>query len=93
MTMTKLELVTTIARQHDISRDKASAILDDITALWVTALEETGEAKIQNIGTLKLAQRAARPGKNPATGEPIQIPAAIVVKLTTTKTLKERLNP
>ncbi len=50
------------------------------------------DVRIPDFGTFKVAKRKAREGRNPATGETIQIPASIVPKFTPAKGLKDLLN-
>lgn len=63
-------------------------LMNDIGA----SLLHEGEAKLPGVGVLKVAQRAARTGRNPISGNAIEIPAKAVVKFTTTKDLREALN-
>ena len=65
-----------------------TTLMNDISA----ALLENGEAKLPGVGTLKVAHRAGRTGRNPSNGKPIDIAAKTVVKFTTTKDLSDALN-
>lgn len=90
--MTKHELIVALSHNHNITRDKANAILADVINFQLHDLLENGEVVLHGLGKLKIAERAARLGRNPKTGETIHIPAQKSVKFQITKTLKNELN-
>ncbi|EBA6160059.1 HU family DNA-binding protein [Salmonella enterica] len=90
--MTKYELIGTLAERNHLTRDKADAFLNDLAELMIDEILTNGVVKIHGIGQLKLVQRAERVGRNPKTREEIVIPASNVLKFSTTKVLKDRLN-
>lgn len=90
--MRKPDLAAVIADKADIPADKAnevlSAILDEIT----NALSRKENVSLIGFGTFETRHRSARTGKNPQTGEPIQIAASNTVGFKPGKALKESLN-
>ncbi|EDY2030061.1 HU family DNA-binding protein [Salmonella enterica] len=90
--MTKRDLIVSLSDTYLIPRDKVTALLNDLTDKYVQEILTTGETRIYGIGTFRVVERAQRKGRNPKTGKPCVIPAANVLKFSTTKTLKEQLN-
>jgi len=91
--MTKAELVRFVAEKLEWTTKQSAAIFDLLTA---TALQETkknGEFTIPGLGKLVKAQRAARIGRNPQTGESIKIKAKTVVKFRVAKAAKDAIAP
>jgi len=90
--MRKPDLAAVIADKADIPADKAnevlSAILDEIT----NALSRKENVSLIGFGTFETRHRSARTGKNPQTGEAIQIAASNTVGFKPGKALKESLN-
>ena len=90
--MRKPDLAAHIADQADLPNDKAndvlSAILDEIT----NALSRNESVSLIGFGTFEPRKRSARSGKNPQTGETIQIAASTSVGFKPGKALKDALN-
>jgi DNA-binding protein HU-beta len=87
MAMTKSQVYATLADKSGLSKKQVRAFLDDLAEL---AYQEAPNGfTIPGIGKLVLVNRAARMGRNPATGETIQIPAKKVVKFRVAKACKE----
>ena len=86
-TMTKSATITILSQKAALSKKQISELLDHLLVL------ATKEAKngfvIPGFGKLVLANRKARMGRNPQTGEPIKIPAKRVVKFRIAKSLKD----
>jgi len=89
---TTTELVAAIAAAACTTKADAQTFLDAFKAVTTTALAEDKEVQIAGFGTLKPKHRAARLGRNPATGESIQIDASTGVSFTPAKALKDALN-
>lgn len=95
--MTKQELT---ARIHNdlqmsgtpISKTQVSAVLERFGKVATANLGSGIDVPLPGIGKLKASQRQARTGRNPATGDAIEIPAKVTVKLATSKALDEALN-
>ena len=91
--MTKAELVRFVAEKLEWTAKQSAANFDLLAA---TALQETkknGEFTIPGLGKLVKAQRAARIGRNPQTGESIKIKAKTAVKFRVAKAAKDAIAP
>ncbi|MER7014449.1 HU family DNA-binding protein [Saccharopolyspora sp. NPDC000359] len=92
MALTKDQLVTEIAEAVDVSKTSARAALDALTEIVADQLTSGGEVTLPGFGKFKVADRPARTGRNPATGESIEIAAKRVVKFVPAKALEDSLN-
>lgn len=85
--MTKATTIAALAQKVNLTKKQVSEVLDQLLSL------ATKEAKngfvLPGFGKLVLANRKARMGRNPQTGEPLKIPAKRVVKFRLSKTLKD----
>ena len=90
--MRKPELVDAIADQADISKDKANQALNAMLEAITNALQSEDTVNLVGFGTFLQRSRAARTGKNPQTGEPIQIAASNTVAFKPGKALKQAVN-
>ena len=89
--MSKSALVAHFAKKFDLKKKEAAAIFEELARL---AYKEARNAfTIPGIGKLVLVERKARMGRNPKTGEAIQIPAKTVVKFRVAKACKETVLP
>ncbi|MCC2641939.1 MAG: hupB [Nitrospira sp.] len=87
--MTKSQIADHLAGKAEITKKTAVQLLDDLAAL---AYREAKNAfVVPGIGKLVLANRKARMGRNPQTGEPIKIPAKRVVKFRVAKMAKDSI--
>jgi DNA-binding protein HU-beta len=91
--LTKAQIVSYFAKKFDLSKKVASSIIDEMAALAVAETKKAGAFTFPGIGKLVLVRRKARLGRNPATGEPINIPAKTVVKMRVAKACKEAIVP
>ena len=91
--MTKSQIVSHFAKQFEISKKMASAIIEEVAAKAVSETKKTGSFTLPGIGKLVLAKRKARMGRNPGTGEVIKIAAKTVVKMRIAKAAKEAIVP
>lgn len=90
--MTKAELVDKIYVKAALpSKAKAEEALDAVIACLTDALAAGESVTFTGFGSFKVNERAARKGRNPRTGEEIEIPASKVVKFTPGKTLKDAI--
>ena len=95
--MTKKEMAQKLAKECDLSQQKALEVLttlfDATDGQGIIAQELDGEHKvtIPGFGTFSTRERAERQGKNPANGETITIPKRRYVHFSPGKTLKERI--
>jgi DNA-binding protein HU-beta len=90
--MKKEELVAFVSEKADITRKSAGEAVNAILEGITSALEKGDSISLTGFGSFKAVKRAAREGRNPSTGEKIQIPASRGVKFTPGAVLKERVN-
>ena len=91
--LTKAQIVSFFAKKFDLSKKSASSIIDEMAGLAVAETKKVGAFTFPGIGKLVLVKRKARVGRNPATGEPINIPAKTVVKMRVAKACKDAIVP
>jgi DNA-binding protein HU-beta len=87
-TVTLKHLGAALADSHEIAKKQAEAILNDLVALVTKHLKKGDRIRIVGLGILQVRRRAARMGRNPATGEPIKIKASKKVAFRAAKDLK-----
>lgn len=91
--MTKAELIDMVTEQvGDVSKAKVGEIYAAIFATIAKALEVEGRFSVSDFGTFDAKERAARTGRNPATGASIEIAASKKVAFKPAASLKERMN-
>ena len=90
--MNKKQLVNKIASTMNQSKADAERMFDTITQIILDCLKNDESVKIAGFGTYKVAKRKARIGRNPRTGEQIQISASQKVKFLPAKSLKDMFN-
>ena len=88
-TVTLKHLAAAIAETHEMPKKQADAILSDMVGLVVKHLKKGERIRIGGLGILVVRKRAARMGRNPATGEAIKIKASKKVAFRAAKELKE----
>lgn len=86
--MTKAELIKHLAEIAEVTNKQAEAVLNALTETIRGELALGRELTITDIGKFSVTQKAARTGRNPATGETIQIAAKRAPKFTAAKALK-----
>ena len=87
--MTRTELIDVLAAETDMDRREGKRFLDGLTTVVERAIRQGGEVPLKGLGKFKVQHRKARVGRNPMTGDPIDIPAKTVVKFTLAKSLKD----
>ncbi|MEO1870068.1 HU family DNA-binding protein [Cobetia amphilecti] len=87
--MRKPELAAAIAERADLSKDKASQVLNVILDEITHTLAKGNDVSLIGFGSFTVRQRAARTGKNPQTGKPLTIPASKTVAFKPGKSLKD----
>ncbi|MER2492777.1 HU family DNA-binding protein [Catenovulum sediminis] len=90
--MNKSELVKRIADDADIAQNSANKALTALIDTITTELSEGGKVDLIGFGSFSLKHRNARTGRNPSTGEPIEIAAANVPSFKPGKALKDACN-
>jgi DNA-binding protein HU-beta len=88
-TVTLKHLAAKIAEEHEIAKKQSEAILTGTIEQIVKHLKKGDRIRIAGLGILVVRKRAARMGRNPATGEPIKIKASKKVAFRAAKDLKE----
>jgi len=88
-TVTLKHLAAALAEQHEMSKKQAETVLTDLVGNIVKHLKKGERIRIGGLGILQVRKRAARMGRNPATGEQIQIKASKKVAFRAAKELKE----
>jgi DNA-binding protein HU-beta len=91
--MTKTALVKAMAEKMELTNKQTSAFLELLAETAVKETKKNGEFTIPGIGKLVKAERKARLGRNPQTGETIKIKAKTVVKFRVAKTAKDTIAP
>jgi DNA-binding protein HU-beta len=88
----KSELIDAIAAEADISKASAGRALDAAVDAVTNELKNGGQVSLVGFGTFSVKDRAARAGRNPQTGETIQIKAAKIPSFKAGKALKDACN-
>ena len=90
-TVTLKHLSAMVAEQHELAKKHAEEILGSMVDNVVKHLKKGDRIRIGGLGILQVRKRAARMGRNPATGEPIKIAAKRVVKFRVAKAAKDAI--
>ena len=90
-TVTLKHLAAELAEQHELSKKQAEAVLSDIVGLATRHLKKGNRLRFNGLGILQVRKRAARMGRNPATGEAIKIKASKKVAFRAAKELRETI--
>lgn len=96
--MNKAELIAAIAADIKLHKLVVEPVLESagrVIALHFAAADAgvDAEAVLPGLGKLKATTRAARTGRNPQTGEPVEIPERMAVKFSASKALEDTINP
>lgn len=89
--LTKSQFVSAIAEKSNMSKKDVNNFWMMLVDMIYTEAKTNGEVTLPGLGKLMRKQRAARQGRNPATGETIQIPAKTVVKFRVAKQAKDAI--
>ena len=90
--MNKNEIVAAVADKAGLSKAAANSAVDAVFGSITEALKKDGEVKVLGFGNFVVSERAASTGRNPKTGEPIDIQASRQAKFRPGKALKDALN-
>lgn len=90
--MNRKELVTAVAEHADLEQKTVDAVLRSLQATLESTVAKGEKVSVPGFFAVSVGDRAAREGRNPATGETIKIAAAKTVKFTAGSTLKEAAN-
>ncbi|PCJ39148.1 MAG: DNA-binding protein HU [Moraxellaceae bacterium] len=90
--MNKSELIDAVAASADIPKAQAGRALDAVLESVTSTLAKGEQVVLVGFGTFSVKDRAARTGRNPQTGDPIDIPAATIPSFKAGKALKDAVN-
>ena len=90
-TISTRQLAAQLAPKHELSNKASLAFLDDTIAVITKHLKKGVRVRLNGLGILQVRKRAARMGRNPATGEAIKIKASKKVAFRASKELKESI--
>jgi DNA-binding protein HU-beta len=91
--MTQSEVINHFAEKFSIKRAQVKENFDELANLAQSEVKTNNEFVLPGFGKLVLSQRKAREGRNPATGETIQIPAKTTLKFRVGKGMKDSVVP
>ncbi|AWL11267.1 DNA-binding protein HU-1 [Saliniradius amylolyticus] len=90
--MNKSDLVNAVAESAELSKASAGRVIDSVTDAITESLAKGEEVALLGFGTFKVTQRSARTGRNPQTGQEIQIAASKAPSFKAGKALKDAVN-
>jgi len=90
--MNKRDLVERLAEEHELTGRFAREVVDSVFNMITDAVQKGEEVSLFGFGTFKVADRAARKGRNPQTGEAVKIAASKTLKFKPATALKSGLN-
>ena len=91
--MTKTQLVRHLAEKLELTNKQAAAFLELLAETAIKETKKNGVFVVPGLGRLVKAERKARMGRNPQTGEAIKIKAKTVVKFRVAKSAKDSIAP
>lgn len=91
--LTQSEVVNHFAEKFGLKRVQIKEFFDEVASLAAREVKTNGEFVLPGFGKLVKSERKAREGRNPATGETIQIPAKTTLKFRVGKALKDTVLP
>jgi integration host factor subunit beta len=92
-TMTKADLVEKVTRLGDLTRRDGEVIVETIFESVIGALQSGDKIEIRGFGSFRIRQRNPRIGRNPKTGERVEVPAKRVPYFKPSKELRDLVNP
>jgi integration host factor subunit beta len=90
--MTKADLVEEVARVTELTRKDSEVIVDTLFESVIQALRTGDKLEVRGFGSFRVRQRNARVGRNPKTGEKVEVPAKRVPYFKPSKELKDLIN-
>ena len=91
--MTQSEVFNHFAEKTGLKRAQVKEFFDELATLASSEVKDNGEFALPGFGKLVLSERKAREGRNPQTGETIQIPAKTTLKFRLGKSIKDTVVP
>jgi integration host factor subunit beta len=90
--MTKADLVEEVAKVTELTRKDSEVIVDTMFESVIKALKTGDKLEVRGFGSFRVRQRNARVGRNPKTGEKVEVPAKRVPYFKPSKELKDLIN-
>jgi len=90
--MTKADLVEEVAKVTELTRKDSEVIVDTLFESVIKALRTGDKLEVRGFGSFRVRQRNARVGRNPKTGEKVEVPAKRVPYFKPSKELKDLIN-
>ena len=90
--MTKADLVEEVAKVTELTRKDSEVIVDTLFESVIKALRDGDKLEVRGFGSFRVRQRNARVGRNPKTGEKVEVPAKRVPYFKPSKELKDLVN-
>jgi integration host factor subunit beta len=90
--MTKADLVEEVSKVTELTRKDSEVIVDTLFESVIKALKEGDKLEVRGFGSFRVRQRNARVGRNPKTGEKVEVPAKRVPYFKPSKELKDLIN-
>src|SRR5437879_1619154 len=90
--MTKADLVEEVSRVTELTRKDSEVIVDTLFESVIKALKDGDKLEVRGFGSFRVRQRNARVGRNPKTGEKVEVPAKRVPYFKPSKELKDLIN-
>ena len=90
--MTKADLVEEVSRVTELTRKDSEVIVDQLFDSVIKALKSGDKLEVRGFGSFRVRQRNARVGRNPKTGEKVEVPAKRVPYFKPSKELKDLIN-
>jgi len=91
--MSQSEVLNHFAEKFDMKRAQVKEIFEELSTLATQEVKSNGEFALPGFGKLVLSERKAREGRNPQTGDTIQIPAKTTLKFRLSKGMKDSVVP
>ena len=91
--MSQSEVINHFAEKFDLKRAQVKELFEELSNLASSEVKENGEFVLPGFGKMVLSERKAREGRNPQTGETIQIPAKTALKFRLSKSIKDSVVP
>jgi DNA-binding protein HU-beta len=90
--MTQAQFFQAVSEASQVSKGEVRQVFQAVEEIVTKRLKVEGKIPLGGLGNVKLVDRKARIGRNPATGEQIKIPARTAIKITPAKALKDTFN-
>ena len=93
ITMTKADLIEEVSNAINVTRKDSEAVIETIFESIIDSLCNGDKVEIRGFGSFRIRQRESRTGRNPKTGEKVEVPARKIPYFKPSKDLKDNLNP